>query len=143
MRIAIIIILCAIQINVAAQKKECPPGYSWMPTVEWDYHTWVADKCLPDSMCKQIWKDISRAMCTGSGFYTTNYTHSYGSGGRWVGDSCIYFEEYKKLVSGKWIDISKCLYYWEVGDATECSTYVNDKIQIVPCCGHVHKTKPE
>lgn len=126
-----------------AQEKDCPAGYSWMPSMSTSSLIIVADECLPDSICKKMWIEFSKNMCGEMGLYMEGGDYSYHRSNTWVNDSigCSTKETYKKKVKGKWVEISKCLYVFEYKGST-CYELIDNKSVEVPCCGHIHKTKP-
>ncbi len=122
-----------------------------MPSIGTSGLNIVANKCLPDSVCKELWKAFNKSVCeeTGSGSMSMNAT-----GANFMVDNshtwndtlgCITKDEYSMRINdGPWVVISKCLYFWYNKNTTSCSKS-NDTGGIVeyPCCGHIHKTKPD
>jgi len=100
---------------VSQGQKDCPVGYSYMPSIGTSSLMISADTCLPDSVCKKLWIDFHKSMCGETGYGWVDKNYSYSSGNTWVNDSvgCIRKEVYRKKVNGKWIDISKDLFYLE------------------------------
>jgi hypothetical protein len=138
----LLIILMVCFVGVAYGQNKCDSGYSYVPTIMSSGTSMIADTCLPDSLAKKMWQSFFKGNCGETDMWSMNEDYMGGTTSTWVNDSigCVTTEKYKMKVKNKWVEISKCLYYW--GNKSKCSTYDGKEFKDVPCCGHIHKTKP-
>lgn len=117
--------------------QDCPIGYKYMPSISTSSLTIIANKCVPDSIYNILWTNFQKSACGESSFALIDNKYKHTSISRWINDSigCITFVTYEMKVKKKWIDISKCKYYYDNRKSIGCGS--------IPCCGHIHITTPK
>lgn len=126
-----------------SQTQKCDSGYSYMPTISTGSLIIKADTCLPDSVCKKLWKEFDKNLCGETQTFSMSDIFMYSDFHTWSDSlGCISKETYKMKVKDKWVEISKCKYYW-LNKGTTCSTWSDDKSIKISCCGHTHLTEPK
>lgn len=137
------VIIIAVLFPLLSVGQSCPTGKSWMPTISSNTVFIEADTCLDDAVVKSLWRDYFFSLCGDT--TVTQYSTSWRalSGTHWVNDTigCAPLEAYQKKANGVWINISKCLFFWENKSRFKCYGGAFRDV-VVPCCGHFHKTKP-
>lgn len=122
-----------------SQTHKCDSGYSYMPTIGTSSLIIKADTCLPDSVCEKLWKSFSKNLCEETGSFSMSDSFMYSDSHTWDDSlGCISKEIYEMKVKNKWVEVSKCLYYW-FNKGSTCY----DSTGVIPCCGHIHLTKPK
>lgn len=132
-------LLLIISPLVCMAQKKCDTGHSWMPSIGTSSLRIVANKCLPDSVCKKLWLTYHKNSCEESGIIEGGGDFYHTSVPRWVNDSvgCMITETYKKRVDKNWVEITKCEYYMNVNSICLIHTLNKETVE-VPCCGHLH-----
>lgn len=114
-----------------------------MPSINFHGGAIIADTCLQDSVVNELWAEYFHSLrCeTVPQVLYTNYRSTVGY--NWDDSTgCRYLEKYEKKISGSWVVISKCLWYWDNKTRLKCYGGIDNNVQ-VSCCGHWHKTKPQ
>ena len=136
--------LLAILLFPLLSAGQCPPGQSFMPSISSNGVAIIADTCMNDADVKNAWAVYFKSICGEP--TVTQFSTSYRliSGNTWVNDSigCEDRKLYQKKISGVWVEISRCLFYWENKIRFKCYGGVDKNIE-VSCCSHWHKTKPK
>lgn len=144
MKQAFLILILFSWLNSHSQQP-CSPGYRYLPSMSTSSLQIIADTCVADSVYKRAVLEFRENMCGEGGHISIGGGYYYARNPKWINDSigCVTTETFKKMVKGKWVDISRCRYYYE-NESTECGTWDDSNKYIkIPCCGHIHKTPPE
>lgn len=120
---------------------QCPPGQVFLPTVTVGSQTWVSNRCVPQSEYDSIWNEVKKATCAAQVLTVTNVTPSYehSTGYVFQNGECVRVEIFQKKVSGEWLEISRCVYYWDNRTRFYCN---KPGTSPTLCCGHEHTSKP-
>lgn len=132
------LILILFLIPALCNGQTCPPGHSFMPSIRSGSTYIMADKCLPDSIVREMWAEYYRNLSPRDTM-TTNYYGTYRILSIGFGQYSI--QVYQKLSSGGWKEVTSCLWYWENKTRLRCYGGWEQRVEI-SCCSHYHKTKP-
>ena len=74
-------LLFILFVSTASYGQTCPAGQSWMPSIGYGQTYIDANKCLPDSVVKELWNEYFMAMCVDDttilAYYTTSRIISF------------------------------------------------------------------